>query len=103
MTRPTFLASLVRSEPVRVAQAAMGLALILGASLLALIPSPFPFALIVFGIGLALVLRNSGWARRRYVRWTRRYPRAGRFTDFGLQRRKSRDVRALWRRKGPAN
>lgn len=97
MTRPTFLKSLVRSEPVRVAQMATGLALMVVSPALVLIPSPFPFALILFGIGLALLLRNSGWARRRYVRWTRRYPRAGKFTDFGLQRRGHRDPRTLWR------
>lgn len=103
MPRPTFLTSLIRSEPARVVQMGLGLVLMLGAPLLALIPSPFPFALIVFGVGLALLLRNSGWARRRYVRWTRRYPRAGRFTDFGLQRRRSRDVRSLWRGDGRQN
>ena len=97
MPRPTFLASLIRSEPVRVAQMIAGLLLMIAAPPLALIPQPFPAALIIFGIGLALVLRNSGWARRRYVRWHRRFPRAGRVADFGLQRRGHRDVRALWR------
>jgi len=97
MPRRSFLASLIRSEPVRVAQIVAGLLLMLVAPLLALIPSPFPAALIVFGIGLAFVLRNSGWARRRYVRWHRRFPRAGRVADFGLQRRGHRDVRTLWR------
>lgn len=97
MRRPTFLRSLVRSEPARVAQMAAGLVLMVVSPVLVLIPSPFPFALIVFGVGLALLLRNSAWARRRYVRWSRRYPRAGRFTDFGLQRRGHRDPRTLWR------
>jgi len=97
MAYPTFLKSLIRSAPVRVAQMAIGIALMFVAPFLALVPSPFPFALIVFGVGLALLLRNSGWARKRYVRWARRHPRAGRFTDFGLQRARRRDVRNLWR------
>ncbi len=97
MPRRTFLASLIRSEPLRVAQIVAGLLLMAVSPVLALIPQPFPAALIVFGVGLALVLRNSGWARRRYVRWHRRHPRAGRVADFGLQRRGHRDVRALWR------
>ncbi|MGI4879778.1 MAG: hypothetical protein ACRYG4_20060 [Janthinobacterium lividum] len=101
MPRATFLRSLIRSAPLRVAQLGAGIVLMLAAPLLALVPSPFPFALILFGVGLALVLRNSGWARRRYVRWTRRFPRAGRFTDFGLQRRGRRDPRALWRSDPP--
>ena len=85
--RPTFLQSLIRSEPVRVAQLAAGAALMtIGPVVGALVPIPFPVGLTAFGIGLALVLRNSGWARRRYVRWKRRYPRAGRITEFGLQR-----------------
>ncbi len=85
--RPTFLQTLIRSEPVRVVQLGAGLLLMLvGPVVGATIPVPLPVGLILFGAGLALVLRNSGWARRRYVRWKRRYPRAGKITEFGLQR-----------------
>ncbi len=97
MIRPSFVTSLIRHEPVRVAQLGAGLVLIAVAPPLALIPQPFPIAMIVGGAGLALVLRNSSWARRRYVRWHRRHPRAGRVADFSLQRRGRRDVRDLWR------
>ena len=100
---PLFIRSLIRSEPMRVVQMAVGLVLMLAGPVIGLIPSPFPFGLVVFGIGLALVLRNSLWARRRYVRWKRRFPRAGRLTDFGLQRRGHRDVRQLWRRDQRSN
>jgi len=62
--------------------------LILAAPVLATIPQPIPIGIIVFGFGLALVLRNSLWARRKYVRWQHRYPRAGRITDMGLRRRR---------------
>ncbi len=96
---PLFIRSLIRSEPVRVAQMVAGVLLMAAGPIVGLIPAPLPIGLILFGIGLALVLRNSLWARRRYVRWKRRFPRAARFTDFGLQRRRSRDPRALWRGK----
>ncbi len=78
---------LVRSEPVRVAQLGFGVVLMLVGPLIgAPLPVPFPVGLVLFGAGLALVLRNSLWARQRYVRWKRRYPRAGKITEFGLQR-----------------
>lgn len=87
VARMTFLQLLVRSEPVRVIQLGAGLVLMLvGPVVGATVPIPFPIGLILFGAGLALVLRNSLWARQRYVRWKRRYPRAGKITEFGLQR-----------------
>ena len=86
MRRPTFLRLLIRSEPFRVAQLGIGAVLMLIAPLVSWLPVPFPVGLVLFGLGLALVLRNSLWARRRYVRWKRSYPRAGKITEFGLQR-----------------
>ena len=86
--RPTFLQTLIRSEPVRVAQLAAGFILLLAAPVLATIPQPIPVGIIVFGFGLALILKNSLWARRKYVRWQHRYPRAGRITDMGMRRRR---------------
>jgi hypothetical protein len=52
------------------------------------IPTPGPLGILIFGFGFALVLRNSRWARRRYVRYTRRYPRVRRAVDFGLRRKR---------------
>jgi hypothetical protein len=87
MRRRNFLQTLISSEPWRVVQLGFGLVLmIVGPILGSAVPIPIPFGLVLFGFGLALVLRNSGWARRRYVRWKRRYPRAGKITEFGLQR-----------------
>ncbi|BBE33846.1 hypothetical protein [Sphingosinicella microcystinivorans] len=51
-----------------------------------LIPGPFGF--IGSAIGLALVLRNSHGARKRYVAFKRRYPKAAHWVDKGLRRRK---------------
>jgi UPF0716 family protein affecting phage T7 exclusion len=53
-----------------------------------LIPGPLGF--VAFAMGLALVLRNSRRARKLYIRWKRRYPRAARWLDLGLRRRKRR-------------
>jgi hypothetical protein len=88
--RPTFLQMMIRSEPVRVVQLGLGMLLILIAPIAASIPQPIPIGIILLGTGLALILRNSGWARRKYVRWTHRYPRAGRITDLGMRRRRKK-------------
>lgn len=97
-TASRFARMLIRHAPLRMAQLAGGVMLMVAGPLIGLIPSPLPFGLLLFGIGLALVLRNSLWARRRYVRWKRRYPRAGRITDFGLRRRRGK-VRAALKEK----
>ena len=86
MQRPAFLESLVRSQPFRVFQLALGLLLMLIAPVVG-VATPGPFGIFIFGFGFALVLRNSRWARRRYLRHTRRYPRVRKAVDFGLRRK----------------
>ena len=56
---------------------------------------PGPGGIIVAGIGLAMVLKTSHWARRRYVRFKRWQPKAGRWTDWALRRRSFRRREAL--------
>jgi hypothetical protein len=51
---------------------------------------PGPGGIVVFAFGLALVLRNSRWAKRQYVRFKRRWPKIGHLTDKGLGRRSAR-------------
>lgn len=51
---------------------------------------PGPGGIIVFGVGLALVLRNSRWARRQYVRLKQRWPKAGHLADRSLLRKRKR-------------
>ena len=51
---------------------------------------PGPGGIFVFAIGLAMVLKTSVWARRRYVRFKRWQPKAGRWTDWALRRRSAR-------------
>lgn len=87
MQRPAFLDTLVRSQPFRVFQLALGVLLMLVAPIVG-IPTPGPLGIFIFGFGFALVLRNSRWARRRYLRHTRRYPRVRRVVDFGLRRKR---------------
>jgi hypothetical protein len=56
---------------------------------------PGPGGVIVFALGLALVLKTSRWARRRYVRFKRWQPKAGRWTDWGLRRKSAARREAL--------
>jgi len=60
-------------------------------------PLPGPGATLLFVAGLVLVLRNSAWARRRFVRIKRRWPRVGALSDRLMRRgsvlrRRARDA-----------
>ena len=48
---------------------------------------PGPGGVFVFAIGLAMVLKTSMWAKRRYVRFKRQRAKVGRWADWGLRRR----------------
>ena len=48
---------------------------------------PGPGGIFVLALGLAMVLRTSAWARRRYVQFKRWQPKAGRWTDWGMRRK----------------
>lgn len=58
---------------------------------------PGPGGVFVFAIGLAMVLKTSMWAKRRYVRFKRSRPKAGSWADWALRRRSAR--RRLKRKK----
>ncbi len=49
-------------------------------------PIPGPGGVIVFAAGLGLVLKNSEWAKRQYVRFKRNHPNKGRWADWGMRR-----------------
>jgi len=51
---------------------------------------PGPGGIFVFAAGLALVLKTSMWAKRRYVDFKRKQPKIGRWADWGLRRRSAR-------------
>ena len=64
---------------------------ILGVILILLSPVvgalPGPGGIFVLALGLAMVLRTSHWARRRYVEFKKWQPKAGRWTDWGMRRK----------------
>jgi hypothetical protein len=89
--RPAFIELLVRSQPFRVFQLFLGGFLMITGPIVG-IPTPGPLGILIFGVGFALVLRNSRWVRKRYVRHTRRYPQVQRAVNFGLRRKTKRRV-----------
>lgn len=72
---------------------ALGMILMIVSPLAGVLPGPG--GIFVFAIGLALVLRTSMWAKRRYVHFKRWQPIAGRWADWGLRRRSAKRREAL--------
>ena len=62
---------------------------------IAVAPLPGPGGIFFIVPGLALVLKTSMWAKRRYVRFKRWQPKAGHWMDWGLRRRSARRREAL--------
>jgi hypothetical protein len=62
----------------------LGVLLILAAPLVGLLPGPG--GVFVFAGGLILVLRASRWARLRWARLKRRFPRLGHLADRVMRR-----------------
>jgi hypothetical protein len=72
---------------------AAGILLIIGGLVIA--PLPGPGGIFLIAPGVALVLKTSMWAKRRYVKFKRWQPKAGRWTDWALQRRSAKRREAL--------
>ncbi len=53
-------------------------------------PIPGPGGIIVFGAGLSLILKYTGWAKRFYVRLKRKHPNKGRWADWSLRRQSAK-------------
>ena len=51
-----------------------------------LAPLPGPGGIFLIAPGLALILKTSMWAKRRYVKFKRSQPKAGRWADWALRR-----------------
>lgn len=72
---------------------------VLGVLLLVISPLvgaiPGPGGIFVAGLGLAMVLKSSMWAKRHYVRVKRRQPKAGRWMDWALRRPSAKRRQAL--------
>ena len=90
MSSPSALARVLRHPAMRTTQLVAGVMLMILGPLIGG-PLPGPLGIVAFAAGLALVLRNSPWARRRYVMFKRRHPRWGHWADVALRRR-------AWRR-----
>jgi hypothetical protein len=64
---------------------------------------PGPGGILVAGLGLAMILKTSMWARRHYVRFKRWKPKAGRWTDWALRRPSARRREAIRKAQKQAN
>lgn len=64
----------------------LGWILVLGSPLLGPIPGPGP--LLILPIGLALILKNSLWAKKRYARLARRFPDYANWANWAMRRSK---------------
>jgi hypothetical protein len=65
-------------------------------------PIPGPGGIIVFGAGLSLILKYTGWAKRFYVRFKRKHPNKGRWTDWSLRRTSARRREEVRKQSGSA-
>ena len=72
---------------------AVGVVLIILSPLAGVLPGPG--GLFVFALGLAMVLKTSMWAKRRYVHFKRWQPKAGQWADWGLRRRSAKRREAM--------
>jgi hypothetical protein len=75
---------------------ALGVLLVIIGILVA--PLPGPGGVFFIAPGAALILKTSMWAKRRYVKFKRWQPKAGRWTDWALRRQSAQRREAL--RKG---
>ncbi|MEH3038757.1 MAG: hypothetical protein PGN21_01605 [Sphingomonas paucimobilis] len=72
----------------QIALVILGVLLVLVTPLVAVLPGPA--GIFTFAAGTALILRNSRWARHRFARRLRRYPRLRALTDRALRRASAR-------------
>ena len=68
----------------RILQLALGVVLIAMAGIVG--PLPGPGGIFFLAPGLILVLRNSAWARGRFARAKRRWPKLGNAVDVAMRR-----------------
>lgn len=61
-------------------------------------PLPGPGGTVIAALGLILILRNSRWARHRFVRLKAKWPRVGAFIDRILARGSAKRRRAVAKR-----
>jgi putative transmembrane protein PGPGW len=71
----------------------LGVLLVIGG--LIITPVPGPGGVFLIAPGIALILKTSMWAKRRYVRVKRWQPKAGRWMDWALRRPSAQRREAL--------
>lgn len=84
MTPPSRWQRIERNPTARTVLFVVGCLVMLLAPVVGLLPGPG--GVFVFAFGLGMTLRYSRWAKRRYVVFKRRWPKPGRWTDWGLRR-----------------
>lgn len=90
MPSPSPFRRFMRSPPMRMLQVGVGAILVIFGPLILGPTTPGPFGTLAFAGGLVLMLRNSRWARRRYVILKRRHPKFGHYAEIALRRRRKR-------------
>ncbi len=66
----------------------LGIFMIVVSPLVGLIPGPG--GVVVFAFGIGLVLKYSPWAKRQYVKFKKKNPNKGRWTDWSMRRESAR-------------
>jgi ribonuclease P protein component len=84
---------LTRLKAVQSALVVLGVLLMIASPLVGIVPGPG--GIVVFAAGLALTLKYSAWAKRKYVKLKRRHPNKGEWADWGLRRASARRRHAL--------
>jgi hypothetical protein len=85
MKMPPAIKRLQDKPIVRFGMLLLGCLLMIAAPLVS--PLPGPGGIIVFALGLGMALRNSLWAKRRYVRFKRKRPKVGSTIDWWMRKR----------------
>ena len=70
----------------RILLLAIGWLLIIASPIVGALPGPG--FIILFPLGLALILKNSLWAKKRYSAFARKHPEYGDWMNWALRRRK---------------
>jgi hypothetical protein len=85
MTIRSRFAAATQIQAVRTSLAVLGCLLMLISPAGGILPGPG--GILMFGAGLALTLKYSEWAKRRYVAFKRRHPKKADWADWGMRRK----------------
>lgn len=74
----------------RIAMLTLGWCMIIISPIVGALPGPG--FIILFPIGLAIVLKNSRWAKGFYIKFKRKFPDYGVWTDWTLRRKGQKEM-----------